>query len=218
MLNFERKQIAFNRVVRNDKIRYIVIHDTQNTNKGADSDAHFNYFNGGNRNSSADFFVDSEKILQVNDYTKYYTWHVGDGKGKNGITNQNSVGVEICINEDGNYKKAVEKAKELTKYLMKELAIPEENVIRHFDASGKLCPASMSENNWAKWNEFKSGLKSTDKFTDIKGNFAEKDIKELFDMGIINGVTDTEFKPDDTPTRAQLARISRNIIRYITGE
>lgn len=218
MLDFEKKQIDYNRVLRKEKIKYIVIHDTANKSKGADSNAHFNYFNGGNRNSSADFFVDDEKILQVNDYKKFYTWHVGDGKGKNGITNSNSVGVEICINEDGNYKKAVENTKELTKYLMEELAIPEENVVRHFDASGKLCPASMSENNWANWKEFKAGLNASDMFTDIKGNFAEKDIKELFKMGIISGVTDTEFKPDDVPTRAQLARISRNIIRYITGE
>ena len=123
MLNIEKKQIAYNRVKRTSAIMYIVIHDTANKSKGADANAHFRYFNGDNRNSSADFFVDDKKILQINDYIKYYTWQVGDGKGKYGITNQNSVGVEICINADGDYEKAFENAVELTKYLMRELEI-----------------------------------------------------------------------------------------------
>lgn len=220
MPKIEKKQIAYNRVERTSKIKYIVIHDTANAKCGADADAHFKYFNGGNRNSSADFFVDDKKILQVNDYTKYYTWQVGDGKGKYGITNQNSIGVEICINADGDYNRALKNAIDLTKYLMKELSISEECVVRHYDASGKKCPASMSENEWAKWYEFKSALKEErmDKFTDISGNFAENDIKELYQMGVIQGVTESEFKPDEVATRAQIARVARNIIRYITGE
>ena len=220
MPKIEKKQIAYNRVARTSKIKYIVIHDTANAKEGADADAHFNYFNGGNRNSSADFFVDDKKILQVNDYTKYYTWQVGDGNGKYGITNQNSIGVEICINADGDYDEAFKNAIKLTKYLMKELNISEENVVRHFDASKKICPASMSEKEWAKWYEFKKALKEEkmDTFTDISGNFAERDIKELYQMGIVQGVTDSEFKPDEVATRAQIACVARNIIRYITGE
>ena len=97
-------------------------------------------------------------IMQVNDYTKYYTWHCGDGKGKYGITNSNSVGIEICINSDGNYNIAFQNAAELTKYLMKELNIPLEKVVRHYDASRKNCPASMSKNGWALWNTFKKRL------------------------------------------------------------
>ena len=219
MLDIEKKQIAYNRVARSGDIKYIVIHDTQNKSKGADADAHFNYFNGGNRNSSADFFVDDEKILQVNDYTKYYTWQVGDGKGKYGITNQNSIGIEICINADGDYDKAFLNAVEVTKYLMKELDIPADRVVRHYDASRKNCPASMCANSWAKWKEFKDKIMECDKvFVDTKGHFAEKEINDLFKMGIVNGVTETEFKPDDAVTRAQLARVVRNVIRFITGE
>ena len=157
--------------------------------------------------------------MQINDYTKYCTWQVGDGKGKYGITNQNSIGIEICINADGNYDMAFLNAVELTKHLMKRLGIPSERVVRHYDASRKNCPASMSANSWAKWKEFKEKIMECDKvFVDTKGNFAEKDINDLFKMGIVNGVTETEFKPDDAVTRAQLARVARNVIRYITGE
>lgn len=221
MLNIEKKQIAYNKVGRTTAIKYIVIHDTGNKSKGANADAHFNYFNGGNRNSSADFFVDDKKILQVNDYTRYYTWQVGDGKGKYGVTNANSIGIEICVNADGDYEKAFNSAIELTKYLMKELNIPIERVVRHYDASRKNCPASMSDNNWSKWLVFKKTLledKNMAKFIDTKGHYAEKAIDELKDMGIVKGVTENKFMPDEPIKRADVAIMVRNAIRYITGK
>ena len=217
-----KKQIAYNRTRRRGKICYIVIHDTGNKSNGADADSHFKYFNGGNRNSSADFFVDDKKILQINDYNIYNTWQVGDGKGKYGITNGNSIGIEICVNADGDYNIAFANAIKLTKHLMKELNIPAKNVVRHYDASRKNCPASMSENNWEKWEEFKRLLKEETfvecKFSDISESFAKKEIKELFEMGIVNGKDETHFKPDDTITRAEMAIIARNVIRYILGK
>ena len=157
-MKINKKQIAYNRTPRTQKPVYIVIHDTGNTGKGANANAHFNYFNGGNRNASADFFVDDTQILQVNEYNKFYTWHCGDGKGKYGITNRNSVGIEICVNSDSNYDVAFCKTVELTKYLMKELNIDIDHVVRHYDASRKNCPASMNKNGWVLWNTFKASL------------------------------------------------------------
>ena len=156
-MKINKKQIAYNRTSRNQKPVYIVIHDTGNTGKGANANAHFNYFNGGNRNASADFFADDTQVLQVNDYNQYYTWHCGDGRGRYGITNRN-FGIEICVNSDGNYDAAFCKTVELTKYLMKELNIDIDHVVRHYDASRKNCPASMSKNGWALWNTFKNKL------------------------------------------------------------
>lgn len=95
---------------------------------------------------SSDFVVRDGKLVEC------------DGKGKYGITNSNSIGIEICINSDGNYNTAFQNAVELTKYLMKELNIPLKRVVRHYDASRKNCPASMSKNGWALWNTFKKRL------------------------------------------------------------
>ena len=213
-----KKQIAYNRKSRSESIRYIVIHDTGNKAKGADAEAHFRYFNGGNRNSSADFFVDEKQVLQVNDYTRYYTYHVGDGKGKYGITNQNSIGIEICVNQDGDYKRAFENAIELTKYLMKELAIPAERVVRHYDASRKNCPASMNEAKWAAFKTLLAEGKTMEcNFKDIKGHFAEQEIKDLFAMGVINGKDETHYEPDAPVSRGEVAIIARNVIRYLSG-
>lgn len=155
-------QIGYNYSIRKEPIKYIVIHDTGNTSKGADAMAHYNYFNGGNRKSSADFFVDDKCILCVNNYHKYYSWHCGDGRGKYGITNGNSVGVEMCINSDSNRKTTLRSMVILVAELMHELGIPIERVVRHYDASRKNCPASMSKSNWAEWYEFKKMLKGED--------------------------------------------------------
>jgi N-acetyl-anhydromuramyl-L-alanine amidase AmpD len=139
------------------KITYIVIHDTGNTRKGADAENHFQYFNGGYRGASAHYFVDEKQALQIVEDSNA-AWHVGDGRGKYGITNSNSIGIEICVNSDGDYKKAVAKTIELTAYLMRKYGIPLDNVVRHYDASRKSCPMSMKANNWAAWTQFKRDL------------------------------------------------------------
>ena len=192
----EVKQIAYNRSNRNgNEIKYIVIHDTGNSKKGADAENHYKYFNGGNRNSSADFFVDDKQALCVNDYYKYYTWHVGDGKGKYGITNSNSIGIEICVNSDGDRQKAIERTIVLVQQLMVELNIPIERVVRHYDASRKNCPESMKENNWAEWYEFKKKLIEEEqpmaqtiynKVDDVP-EYARPTIQKLLDKGFLKG-------------------------------
>ena len=156
-------QIKYNRSNRGGTpIRYIVVHDTGNPSRGANATAHYNYFNGGDRSSSADFFVDDTQVLCVNDYYKYYTWHCGDGRGKYGITNRNSVGIEFCINVDSDRNKTLERTSQLVRELMQELNIPIDRVVRHYDASRKNCPQSMSGNGWAQWYKFKEKLKGED--------------------------------------------------------
>lgn len=156
-------QIKYNRSNRGGTpIRYIVVHDTGNPSRGANATAHYNYFNGGDRSSSADFFVDDTQVLCVNDYYKFYTWHCGDGHGKYGITNRNSVGIEFCINVDSDRDKTLARTAQLVRELMQELNIPIERVVRHYDASRKNCPQSMSGNGWAQWYKFKEKLKGED--------------------------------------------------------
>lgn len=158
-INFKqiiRNRTPLKRYSRN--IEYIVIHDTGNRSKGSNAYMHYVYFNNGYRGSSADFFVDDKQILQINDYYNYYSWHCGDAGGKYGIGNRNSIGIEICINQDGDYNKAVNKTIELVKHLMEKLDVPIGKVVRHFDASRKICPGSMSRSNWVDWLKFKNRL------------------------------------------------------------
>jgi len=81
-----------------------------------------------------------------------------DGKGAYGITNNNSIGIEMCINSDGNYNAMLNNTIILIRSLMKELGLPIANVVRHYDASRKSCPNTMSANNWVRWNQFKDSI------------------------------------------------------------
>ncbi len=144
---------------RPNQISYIVIHDTGNTGVGQDQLANFKWFNDSPVESSQQFIVDDHQILRIMDEQTCQAWHVGDGKGKYGITNTNSIGIEICINRDGNYEKQVASAAELQVYLQKKYNVPIERIVRHYDQSRKNCPASMSKNNWQRWEQFKQQVK-----------------------------------------------------------
>ena len=153
-MDITKKLIKFNYSSRvGIKIKYIVIHDTGNPRKGSGANNHYIYFNGGNRNASAHYFVDDIEIIQtVEDANS--AWHCGDGKGIYGITNRNSIGIEICINEDSNFEIAKDKTIELIRHLMDKHSIQKENVVRHYDVSRKVCPKSMSDNGWREWTQF----------------------------------------------------------------
>ena len=211
-------QIQYNKSPRREKIEYIVIHDTGNTNIGANSEAHFNYFNSGNKGASADCFVDSNGSLWVNDFNKFYTWHCGDGKGK--ITNSNSVGIELCVNKDGDYNKAYKNLIKETVSLARKLNIKSENIVRHFDASGKNCPASMGKNNWEVWKNFKSevGKALSEEFNDIDNHYGKEQIKELKAKGIVNGDGKGNFNPENFLTRGDMAIIISNLLKYLKDE
>ena len=49
---------------------------------------------------------------------------------------------------------------------------------------------------------------SAAEFNDIKGHWAEDIINELADRNIIHGVSDTEFNPDVTVTRAEFLKMA----------
>lgn len=179
MMPITKKLIKFNFSSGND-IKYIVVHDTANTDRGADAEAHYRYFNGGDRQSSAHYFVDDKEIVQlVQDYNA--SWHCGDGGGRYGITNHNSIGVEICVNSDCNYEKAVSNAVDLVKFLMQKYSISIDRVVRHYDASRKICPESMRHNNWERWWNFKSRLSSSASSQVKNNNQTQSDNKAVND-------------------------------------
>ncbi|MCD1148042.1 N-acetylmuramoyl-L-alanine amidase [Peptoniphilus sp. KCTC 25270] len=138
-------------------IRYLVIHDTGNVSSTATALNHYRYFAGGDRQASAHYFVDQEGVVQIIEDAQS-AWHCGDGRGRYGITNSNSIGIEFCVNRGNDEKRTLEHLRELVRELMKFYGIPRERVVRHYDASRKICPGSMRENNWAKWWGFWESL------------------------------------------------------------
>ena len=145
------KRVTYNGTNRK---KYIVIHETANTRAGANADAHARLQASGNsRAASWHYTVDDKEIVQSFDDNKQ-CWHAG-----NRFYNENSIGIEICVNSDGNFKKAVENAVKLTKHLMDKYNISVNNVIQHNQASGKNCPRYLrSGEKGVSWGDFKAKL------------------------------------------------------------
>jgi N-acetylmuramoyl-L-alanine amidase len=137
--------------------RYITIHETDNTAKGADAQAHANLQSKGNsRQASWHYTVDDKEAIQSFDH-KFQLWHAGDGAHDG---NLHSIAIEICVNSDGDYKKAVQNAIELTKQIMASEHIPIGNVVQHNHWSGKDCPDNLrSGAKGINWNQFVERLK-----------------------------------------------------------
>lgn len=159
--------VNFNNTNNTGRIKYIVIHYV-----GAlgGAEANCNYYKSVNRNASAHYFVGfSGEIWQcVEDGD--VAWHCGASSYKHPYCrNSNSIGIEMCVRKrntasmyasdtDWYFEDATVKATiELTKELMKKYNVPASNVIRHYDVTGKICPAPYVHNA-AAWNSFKAQL------------------------------------------------------------
>ena len=157
MLDIQKQYINYNRSARTQSIKYIVIHSTGNTNDTAQNN--HDYFASCDRGASADFFVDDDNIIQVIDSDNYYSWHCGDGHGKYGITNGNSIGIEMCGTDNGNIsEQTIDNTLDLVRVLMKKYNINSDHIVRHYDASKKCCPSQFSYNNWLRWTVFKNRI------------------------------------------------------------
>lgn len=154
-----------------NRIKYIVIHyvGAVGTAKG-----NAEYFAGGNRKSSAHYFVGYDGGVWQSVEDKNIAWHCGAKKYVHPYCrNANSIGIELCTKTTGSTNTAdanwyfedltVVSAIELTKELMAKYNIPIDNVLRHYDVTGKVCPAPYVFNKGKHtWDEFKKGLVVTE--------------------------------------------------------
>ena len=125
--------------VGQNKPAYVVIHETDNWSKGAGAKAHATAMKNGNLAGTVHYYVDSDSVYQTLDH-KDGAWAVGDGKGKYGIINRNSINIEICVNPESDYYKAVDKAEQLAASLLKQYGWGTDRLKRHYDASREHCP------------------------------------------------------------------------------
>ena len=194
--------------LKNRSIQYIVLHYTAGTSsaKGVARNIAAMFANPNNRPASADFIVDDGEIVQYNPNIKdRYTYAVGGkpysvrytplactfyGKCKN----HNSISIEMCSTK-ANKKSlqatdtdwslsasVVDRAVELTKYLMKTYNIPADRVIMHHHVTGKLCPQPWCINprRLDGWNRFKERL--TDKKKEVEDLTRQETEKLIAEM------------------------------------
>lgn len=173
------------------KIEYIVLHyDAGVSISDTPAKNNCKWWNSDPGQASADFVVDENEIWQYNpDLDNYYCWHCGGKKLAYGntpyygiATNKNTIGIEMCsYREDKNNKataeadgwlisdKVLAKTQELVKFLRSKYNIKPENVITHFDVSGKLCPRPFvkrdSTGSWSIIENYMAPFR-TDKLDD----------------------------------------------------
>lgn len=141
-----KKQLVSESIVKNRSYgygnpkRYITVHQTGNTSVGANAQMHANLQSNLNpRQASWQYQVDDKEVIQsFEDDVK--CWAATDGRGPG---NTESIQVEICVNRDGDYKKAVENGAKLVKHLMDKYDIPIKNVVQHNRWYAKNCPAQI---------------------------------------------------------------------------
>ncbi len=148
---------------RTKEIRYLVVHYT--ANNGDTAWGNCQYFAREKVTASAHYFVDENEVCRsVRDEDTAY--HCGASVYKHPeCRNENSIGVELCSrkNADGTYyflPDTIRRAQGLIRELMARYDIPVSRVVRHYDVTGKICPAPlMLEGNWF---DFLQGLENED--------------------------------------------------------
>jgi murein DD-endopeptidase MepM/ murein hydrolase activator NlpD len=137
----------------------ITVHETGNTSKGANAAAHGNLqANGNSREASWHYTVDDTEAVRSYPDTAQ-CWHAGSREG--GLT---SIAVEICVNADGDYDKALANASELVAYLRAKHSIHRARVYQHNHWSGKDCPTKLrASGRWDAWVATTDPTKTTSK-------------------------------------------------------
>lgn len=171
---------------RAEDIKFLVYHYTGNDGDTAINNA--KYYRDTVVKASAHYFVDDNEVVQsVGDLTT--AWAVGgklwiDCASTGGgtlygvVTNGNSLSIEMCgTKKDGTRmasEKTLQNAVDLGKLLMERYDIPPECAVRHFDVTGKHCPAYFM--NDTKWLAFRARL--TDREENMKRYNTMKEISD----------------------------------------
>ena len=197
-ITIRRDYIPHGRANRPGKVNpdtYITIHETGNFAAGADAAAHAVYLKGDSAAQgkvSWHYTVDDHAVVQhLPDGETAY--HAGDGAG--GPGNAISIGIEICVNQGGDFEKSKRNAAALVRMLMKEHGIPLDRMVQHNHWNGKDCPKTIRATKGA-WEAFLGLCGGQDAEDKLWYSEARK-----WAMGL--GITDGE-RPDDTSTRAEL--------------
>ena len=129
------------------KIKYLVIHETDNFTNGTGAKNHAKFLRNSTDSTSWHYTVDSKEIYHhIPDNEIAHHAATEDG-------NRYGVGIELCVNKDGNFNKTFDNATKLVAYLLKEYDLDIKDIKTHHDFSGKDCPHSILKNN--RMNEFK---------------------------------------------------------------
>ena len=160
----------------------ICIHWTANTNKGANAKANRNYFeNHPKIYASAHYVVDDTYIVRCIPEDEI-AWHCGGERNTElanrlfgGKQNNYLIGIEMCVNSDGNWEETYKNSVWLVADILKRHNWGIDKIYRHHDMTGKDCPKMMTK-------FISGGEKYYQKFKNDVNTLLYKE--ELIDMAI----------------------------------
>jgi len=134
-------------------MNFITIHNTGNSNRGANARAHASYLRGDVAAGipvSWHYTVDEGGAFQhlPDNETAF---HAGDGSGPG---NRQSIGIEICQNADGNLLVATDNAVILCAILCTRHNISIKNIVQHNRWANKNCPQELRAGRPYSWDAF----------------------------------------------------------------
>ncbi|MEK4343281.1 N-acetylmuramoyl-L-alanine amidase [Brevibacillus sp. FSL L8-0710] len=136
--------------------RGLVIHWTANEGKGANAVANRNYFNKPTTEASAHYCVDDKQIVRCLPENEM-GYHVGAKSYKpdalkrlSSYPNNCTIGIEMCVNSDGDFRETYRSTVELAADILKRYGWTTDNLWRHFDITGKNCPAYFVSDDAAR--------------------------------------------------------------------
>lgn len=172
---------------RRGQTKYLVVHYTAGDGDTAENNG--KYFASQSVGASAHWFVDeTSAVLSVPE--DHIAWHCGAGTYIHpNCRNYNSVAVELCSrkNDQGVYyipEKTLENGQKLVQKLMKQYGISMENVLRHYDVTGKNCPAPLVEAG--AWNRFLEGIMRYGTI-DAVPQWGRETVEKLMNRGLLQG-------------------------------
>lgn len=206
---------------RTQPIEYIVVHYTANTGDTAQNN--LDYFARTKTGTSAHYFVDENEVCQSVQDTDV-AWHCGSKNPRHPYCrNANSIGVEMCNSLNCVPEATRARTAAFVRQKMKEYGLDVNHVLRHYDVTGKRCPAPWVDNP-AEWMEFKKMLEddilTQDQFNQMMETYlsqrnakpaddwAKPYIQDAIDAGAMTDVGGTIERPQGFITRQEIAIVA----------
>jgi len=136
------------RPFRKNTPTYLAVHWTANEGPGSDADNNARYFQNSGRAASAHYCVDDHQIVRcvpedevaysvgATRYTAFKAQHIGGDNPNNHV-----ISVEMCVNSDGKFWSMYSNTAHLCADILKRHGWGIDKLIRHYDVTGKVCPA-----------------------------------------------------------------------------
>lgn len=211
-MQIEKKLLSPNKYTRPQKklskIDHIVIHYVGNPNSSAIANRNYfeNQAKGSNpRYASAHFIVGLQgevvQCLECNEVG----YHCGTG------ANNYTIGIEVCHPDDsGKFSDVTIKALvELCQWLSKEYNIDLSKTTRHYDESGKNCPAYYVKNE-QEWKELKGRIMNMS----TQSKWQEQSYEQLIKILGLDEAYWTKDKVNDPITKGEVFAVLLKVLNY----